>query len=181
MAPSFEPDAVMGFFTRSATNIAAAGKAAGLGHYVVLSIVGVDGLPDSPYMRAKVAQERVITESGRPYSIMRATQFSEFTADIVDSLTVGHEVRVPEALIQPVPADEVAAAIARTAVGEPVNGIVNLGGPRSITFAEMARDVLALKGDNVGSVIVDPDARYFGAVLRAHSLVTTDVTDGEES
>jgi uncharacterized protein YbjT (DUF2867 family) len=114
-SPSFEPDAVMGFFTRSATNIAAAGKAAGLGHYVVLSIVGVDGLPDSPYMRAKVAQERIITASGLPFSIVRATQFTEFTDAIVDSLTVDDEVRVPDARIQPIPADDVAATVAHTA------------------------------------------------------------------
>ncbi len=180
-SPSFEADAVMEFFTAGATSLVRAAAAAGVGHYVVLSIVGVDGLPGSPYMRAKVAQERVVTESGLPYSVLRATQFSEFTAEIIDSLTVGPEVRVPDALIQPGPADEVAAAIARTAVGEPVNGILNMGGPRTITFAEMARDVLALKGDSASSVIVDPDARYFGAVLGTHSLVTTDVADDERS
>jgi uncharacterized protein YbjT (DUF2867 family) len=173
-SPSFEADAVMDFFTRSATNIAAAAKAAGVGHYVVLSIVGVDGLPDSPYMRAKVAQERVITESGMLYSIVRATQFTEFTDAIVDSLTVGNQIRVPDALIQPIPADEVAAAVARAAAGEPVNGIVNIGGRDKLSFERMARDALDRRADSTTSVVVDADARYFGARLSTNSLVTAD-------
>ena len=171
---SFEADAVMSFFTTSATNIAAAAKAAGVGHYVALSIVGVDGLPDSPYMRAKVAQERIITESGLPYSIVRATQFAEFADAIVESLTVGDEVRVPDALIQPIPADEVAATVAHAAVGEPINGIVNIGGPIKITFEQLARDALGRKGDDSKTVIVDPHAPYFGAGLSTRSLVTPD-------
>ena len=171
-SPSFEADAVMDFFTRSATNIAAGAKAAGVGHYVALSIVGVDVLPDSPYMRAKVAQERIIAGSGLPHTIVRATQFEEFTPGIVDSLTVGDEVRVPDALIQPIRADDVAAAVARAAAGEPMNGIVDIGGPERVTFEQMARDVLGRTGDETRSVVVDPDARYFGARLSRHSLVT---------
>ena len=173
-SPSFDDDAVMDFFTASATNLVDAARAAGVGHCVVLSIVGVDGLPDSGYFRAKVAQERIITESGIPYSIVRATQFAEFTDAITESMTVGDEVRVPDALIQPIPADDVAAAVARTAAGEPINGIVNVGGPMKITFEEMARDALAQKGDEAKTIVVDPSARYFGAVLRMDSLVTPD-------
>lgn len=171
-SPSFEADAVMSFFTASATNLVEAARSAGVGHYVALSIVGVDGLPDSPYMRAKVAQETIITESGLPYSIVRATQFAEFTDRIVESLTVGDEIRVPDALIQPIPADEVAAAVAHAAVAEPTNGIVNIGGPIKITFEQMARDVFARKGDDTKTVLVDPEARYFGAALSMGSLVT---------
>ncbi len=171
-SPSFEPDAVMAFFSTSATNIATAAKAAGVGHYVALSIVGVDGMPDSPYMRAKVAQERVITTSGLPYTIVRATQFDEFTGGITDSLTVGDEVRVPDALIQPIPAAEVAAAVARAASAAPINGTVDIGGPRKITFEQMARDALARAGDGTRTVVVDPEARYFGAKLDERSLVT---------
>lgn len=173
-SPSFEADAIMAFFTTSATNIAEAARSAGVGHYVALSIVGVDGLPDSPYMRAKVAQERIITESGLPHSIVRATQFAEFTDGIVESLTVGDEVRVPDALIQPIPADEVAATVARAAVAEPINGIVNIGGPMKIAFEQMARDVLARRGDGTKTVVVDPNARYFGAALSMGSLVMPD-------
>jgi uncharacterized protein YbjT (DUF2867 family) len=171
-SPSFEADAVMDFFTMSATNLVSAARSAGVGHYVALSIVGVDGLPDSPYMRAKVAQERVITESGIPYSIVRATQFAEFADAITESLTDGDEVRVPDALIQPIPADDVASAVARTAAGTPLNGIVNVGGPQKITFEQMARDALARKGDDTKTVVVDPEARYFGAALGTNSLVT---------
>ena len=174
-SPSFDADAVMDFFTRSATNIAAAAEAAGVGHYVALSIVGVEGLPDSPYMRAKVAQETIIRESGLPYSIVRATQFTEFADAIVESLTVGNEVRVPDALIQPIPADEVAAAVAGAAAGEPMNGILNIGGRQKISFEQLARDVIARKGDGpTKTVVVDSAARYFGANLGPRSLVTPD-------
>jgi uncharacterized protein YbjT (DUF2867 family) len=173
-SPAFEADAVMDFFTRSAGNLVEAARAAGVGHYVVLSIVGVDGLPDSGYFRAKVAQERIITGSGLPYSILRATQFTEFTNAITESLTVGDEVRVPDALIQPIPADEVALAVARAAAAKPLNGIVNIGGPMKITFEQMARDCLAREGDERRTVIVDPEARYFGAALDTRSLVTPD-------
>jgi uncharacterized protein YbjT (DUF2867 family) len=173
-SPSFEADPVMHFFTTSATNIASAARDAGVGHYVALSIVGVDGLPDSPYFRAKVAQEKIIIESGLPYTIVHATQFAEFTEQITDSLTIDGEVHVPDALIQPVPGDEVAAAVARAAASEPRNGIVNVGGPEKITFEQMARDVLARKGDTTTKIVIDPEARYFGAALRERSLVTPD-------
>lgn len=173
-SPSFEADAVMAFFTTSATNLVEAARAAGVAHYVALSIVGVDGLPDSGYFRAKVAQEKVITESGVPYTIVRTTQFAEFTDAITESLTVADVVRVPDALIQPIPADEVAAAIAQAAAGEPRNGIVNIGGRQKIAFEQMARDALARKGDDTKAVIVDPEARYYGATLATGSLITPD-------
>jgi len=173
-SPSFEADAVLAFFTASATNLVEAARAQGVGHYVALSIVGVDGLPDSPYMRAKVAQERIIIESGLPYSIVRATQFDEFTDGIVESLTAGGEVRVPDARIQPNPADEVAATVARAATDDPANGILNIGGPMKITFEQMARNVLERRGDDTTTVVVDPEARYFGAALSRDSLVTPD-------
>ena len=171
-APSFEVDAVMAFFTSSAINLVEAARRAGVGHYVVLSIVGVDGLPDSPYMRAKVAQERIVSASGLPFSIVRATQFAEFTDAIVGSLTVDDEVRVPDALIQPIPADDVAATVAQTAASEPINGIRNIGGLVKLTFERMARHVLALRNETTTNVVVDPEARYFGAHLSRDSLVT---------
>ncbi len=172
-SPSFEDDPVMEFFTTSTTNLVAAAKAAGVSHYVALSIVGVDGLPDSGYMRAKVVQEKIITESGLPYTIVRATQFAEFTDGITDSMIVGDEVRVPDALIQPIPADDVAADVARAAAAEPLNDFVNIGGPDKISFEQMARDVLARRGDDK-TVVVDPDAQYFGTALAERSLVTPD-------
>jgi uncharacterized protein YbjT (DUF2867 family) len=172
-SPSFEDDPVMEFFTASTTNLVAAAKAAGVSHYVALSIVGVDGLPDSGYMRAKVMQENIITESGLPYTILRATQFAEFADAITDSMTVGDEVRVPDALIQPVAADQVAAEVARAAVAGPLGGTANIGGPEKISFERMARDVLARRGDEK-TVIVDPEAGYFGTLLAERSLVTPD-------
>ena len=172
-SPSFEDDPVMEFFTTSTTNLVAAAKAAGVGHYVALSIVGVDGLPDSGYMRAKVVQEKIVTESGLPYTILRATQFAEFADGITDSMIVGDEVRVPDALIQPIPADDVAADVARAAAAEPLSDNVNIGGPEKISFEQMARDVLARRGDDK-TVVVDPEAGYFGTLLAERSLVTPD-------
>ncbi len=173
-APSSGAGSVMSFFTASATNLVEAARRSGVGHYVVLSIVGVDGLPDNDYFQAKVAQERIVAESAIPYSIVRATQFVEFTNQITASLTDGDVVRVPDALIQPIPADEVAAEIARVAVSEPLNGIVDIGGAAKITCEQMARDALARSGDTSKTVVVDPTARYFGATLRPRSLVTAD-------
>ena len=173
-SPSFEAGPVMGFFTTSATNLVDAAGRAGVAHYVALSIVGVDGLPDSAYFRAKVAQEKIIAESGIPYSIVRATQFAEFTDEIVESMTVANEVRVPDALIQPIPADQVASAVGRAAVAKPLNGSVNIGGPYQITFEQMARDALGRNGDTTRTIVVDPGARYFGAAVATRSLVTPD-------
>ena len=173
-SPSFEAGPVMEFFTTSATNIVDAAKQDGVGQYVALSIVGVDGLPDSGYMRAKVAQEKIIRDSGLPYSIVRATQFAEFADSITESLTEGDQVRVPDALIQPISADEVAGAVADAAAGKPINGFRNVGGPRKISFEQLARDALAAKGDTAKAVIVDPEAHYFGAALSTNSLVTPD-------
>lgn len=169
----WDPDAVMAFFTASTTSLVEAATAAGVGHYVALSIVGVDGV-DAGYFRAKVAQERLISGSGVPYSIVRATQFAEFADGIIESLTVGNEVRVPDALIQPIPADDVAAAIAGIAVARPVNGIANIGGPRKVTFEQLARERLARNETAARAIIVDPDARYYGAALSMGSLVTPD-------
>lgn len=171
-SPSFEDEPVMKFFTTSTTNQAAAAKKAGVGHYVALSIVGLDGLPDSGYLRAKVAQEKVITESGLPYTIVRATQFAEFTDAITGSMMAGEEVRVPDALIQPIAADRVASDVARAAVAAPRNTVVNIGGPEKISFEQMARESLARQGDETKTVVVDPDATYFGTPLQRDSLVT---------
>jgi uncharacterized protein YbjT (DUF2867 family) len=162
----------MEFFTRSTPNLVEAARRAGVVHYVALSIVGADELPDSGYMRAKVAQEGIIIGSGIPYSIVRATQFAEFADDIIASMTNGDEIRVPDALIQPIPAEEVAAAVARTAAAPPVNGIVNTGGPHRITFEQLARETQARRGDRSRTIIVDPAAPYFGATLQMRSLVT---------
>jgi len=172
-SPSFDDDPVMEFFSTSSTNLVAAAKAAGVGHYVALSIVGANGLPQSGYMRAKVVQEKLITESGVPYSIVRATQFIEFTEAITAGMTDGDVVRVPDALIQPIAAADVAADVARIAAAEPIGGIVNIGGPSKISFEQMAREVLARRGETK-TVVVDPQVGYFGTLLEQRSLVTPD-------
>ncbi|WP_369803649.1 SDR family oxidoreductase [Mycobacterium sp. NAZ190054] len=172
-SPSFDDAPVMDFFTRSAANLVAAAGNAGVRHYAALSIVGADGLPDSGYMRAKVVQEKVIAASGLPYSILRATQFQEFAEAIVASLEDGDEVRVPDARIQPIAAEEVAAELARVAVSAPVNGVVNIGGPDKISFADLARTVLARRGADK-AIVVDPRATYFGTAVDHMSLVTGD-------
>jgi uncharacterized protein YbjT (DUF2867 family) len=169
-AASFDDGPVMEFFTTSTKNLVAAARAAGVGHYIAVSIVGCDQLPESGYMRAKVAQEELIEQAKISYTIVRATQFVEFTDTITASLTVGDEVRVPEALIQPISTRALADELVRVAEARPIDGIDNVGGPDKITFEQMARDVLAKQSDSK-TVVVDPDATYFGAPLAANSLV----------
>src|SRR3954462_7647926 len=134
-SPSFEDAAVLKFFRTSTGNILAAEKVAGGGHHVALSGGGADRLPDSGYLRAKVAQEQLIRNSTIPYSIVRATQFFEFVEDIADAATEGDTVRVPAAFIQPMAADDVVRAVRRVSVRAPVNGIVEVGGPQPFRFA----------------------------------------------
>jgi uncharacterized protein YbjT (DUF2867 family) len=124
-------------------------------------------------MRAKVVQEKTIVESGLPYTIVRATQFDEFAEAITGSLIVGDEVRTPDALIQPIAAAEVAAEVARAAQADPVNDVVNIGGPEKISFADLARKVLAKQGADK-TVVLDPEATYFGTPVDESSLVTDD-------
>ena len=171
-SPSFDDEPVLQFFSAATRNLVGAARAAGVAHYVALSIVGDTRLPDSGYMRAKVAQETLIEASGLPYTIVRATQFIEFADAIVATMTDGDVVRVPQARIQPIAAAEVAAHVARAAVGSPC-GVVEIGGPDKITFAELARIVVA-RGGEQRTVVVDPDATYFGARVDDDSLVTGD-------
>ena len=172
-SPSFEDAAVLDFFRTATGNILAAEKAAGVGHHVALSVVGSERLPDSGYMRAKIAQEKLIRESGVPYSIVHATQFFEFVPRIADGFAVGSEVRVPPVLFQPMAADDVAKAVGRVAVGTPVNGTVEVGGPEQFRFDEIIRKALAARKDP-RTVVADPGARYFGALLDERSLVPDD-------
>lgn len=172
-SPSFEDDPVLQFFTTSTSNLVSAARNAGVGHYVALSIVGADGLPESGYMRAKVVQEGLVVDSGLPYTIVRATQFHEFAEMITGSLIAGDEVRAPDALIQPIAAADVAAEVAKAAVAAPANGIIDIGGPDKISFSDLARLVLTSQGKDL-PVVVDPEATYFGAPVAATSLVTGD-------
>jgi len=169
-SPSFADDAVMEFFKTSTGNLLRYEAAAGVGHHVALSVVGSERLPDSGYLRAKVAQEKLIKESSIPYSIVRATQFFEFLNRIADEATDGNTVRLPSVRFQPVAADDVAGAVARVAVGSPLNGTVELGGPEQLRFDEFIRRDLSARKDP-REVIADPHARYFGTELGEYSLV----------
>src|SRR6201987_3618044 len=128
-APSWEDKAVLEFFETSTRNLLAHEAVAGVGHHVALSVVGTDRLSESGYFRAKIAQEKLIKDSPIPYSIVRATQFFEFLKGLGDISFDGEKVRLPHVLFQPMAADDVASAVGRVAVGQPVNGIVEIGGP----------------------------------------------------
>lgn len=169
-SPSFDDDAVLDFFRTSTGNILAAESAAGVRHHVALSVVGSERLTESGYMRAKVVQEQLIKASGIPYSIVHATQFFEFVARIADGMTVGSEVRVPPVLFQPMASEDVAKTVGQVAVGTPVNGTIEVGGPRQFRFDELIRRALAARKD-ARVVVADPGARYFGALLEERSLV----------
>jgi uncharacterized protein YbjT (DUF2867 family) len=169
-SPSFEETAVMQFFTTSTGNLLRSEAAAGVRHHVALSVVGTDRLSESPYMRAKIAQETLIKASSIPYSIVRATQFFEFVMRIADEATDGTTVRLPPVLIQPMASDEVARAVGRIAVGAPVNGIVEIAGPEPFRFDELIRQGLRARNDP-REVIADPHAKYFGTELAERSLV----------
>jgi uncharacterized protein YbjT (DUF2867 family) len=169
-SPSFEESAVMEFFTDSTRNLLKYAAAAGVKHYVALSVVGTERIPDSPYLRAKNAQETLIKGGGIPHSIVHATQFFEFVKRIADEATVGTTVRLPSVLIQPMAADDVAKAVGRIAVGAPVNGTVEVAGPQQFRFDELIRQGLAARNDP-REVLVDPHARYFGAELSERSLI----------
>lgn len=169
-SPSFADDDVLEFFTTSTRNLLAAEREQGVGHHVALSVVGADGVADSGYMRAKVAQETLIAESGVPYTIVRATQFYEFVEAIAGSATDGDTVRLPHAAMQPIAAEDVATGVTRAAVAEPVNGAVQIAGPEKIAMDDFVRTGLAAKNDS-RKVIADPAAPYFGAVIDDHSIV----------
>ncbi|MFI6952328.1 SDR family oxidoreductase [Nocardia sp. NPDC050408] len=169
-SPSFADDDVMKFFRTSTTNLLDAAGGAGVGHYVALSIVGTDRLPESGYFRAKVAQEELIKGSGLPYSLVHATQFFEFAGGIADSATAGGEVRLSGANVRPMAAADVAAAVGRAAAGAPSNGTVEVAGPEVFGLDQWIRTVLIARSDP-REVVTDPQSRYFGAVLKLDSLL----------
>jgi len=172
-SPDWADDAVMHFFETSSRNLLAAEKEARVGHHVALSVVGTDRLTESGYFRAKLAQEKLIESSSIPYSIVHATQFFEFVKGIADEATDGNEVHLPPALFQPMAADDVAGGVARVAVGEPVNGIVEIAGPEQFRLDELVRSVLKAAGDP-REVVADPQARYFGINPSERTLLPGD-------
>lgn len=172
-APSWEDAAVMNFFETGTRNLLSHEAAAGVRHHVALSVVGSERMLQSGYFRAKVAQENLIKASSIPYSIVRATQFFEFVKGIADFSTDGNKVRLPSALIQPMAADDVANAVARTSMGSPVNGTVEVGGPEKFRLDELARRALATWKDS-REVVADPHARYYGIEVSEKTLLPAD-------
>jgi uncharacterized protein YbjT (DUF2867 family) len=172
-APSWEDKAVLEFFERSGRNLLAAEAAAGVRHHVALSVVGAERLLASGYFRAKMAQENLIKASPVPYSIVRATQFFEFVGGIAQSATEGQTVRLPPALIQPIVSDDVAAAVADVAVGEPLNGMIEVAGPEPIRLDELIRKFLSANRDP-RTVTTDASASYFGIPVNDQSLTPGD-------
>jgi len=169
-APSWDDTAVMKFFETSTRNLLTCEAAAGVGHHVALSVVGCDRMFESGYFRAKIAQENLIKGSSVPYSIVRATQFFEFVKGIADFSTDGNKVRLPSALIQPMAADDVANAVGRIAMGSPVNGTVEIGGPQTFRLDELVRRALAAWKDP-REVVAEPHARYYGIEVSEKTLV----------
>jgi uncharacterized protein YbjT (DUF2867 family) len=170
-SPSFEDAAVLKFFETSTSNLLAAEERAGVRHHVALSIVGSERLPDSGYMRAKVAQEKLIKQSPIPYTILHSTQFFEFIGRIPEASPDGKSVRVSTAVFQPIVSDDVVATLAELTLGAPVNGVVEVGGPERFRMDELVERVLRAKGDT-REIIRDIHVPYFGAEIDDQSLVT---------
>jgi uncharacterized protein YbjT (DUF2867 family) len=168
-SPSFEDNAVLDFFRRSTEHLLSAAAAAGVSHYVALSVVGADRIRDSGYLRAKRAQEEMIAASDVSHTVLRATQFFEFLKAIADDATEGNAVHISPSKFQPVAADDVAATLAEVATAQPKNGVVELAGPEAAGMAEFIQRFLSSKGDK-RKVIHDPAAKYFGAVLDKDGL-----------
>ena len=169
-SPSWEDAAVLEFFETSTRNLLASEAAAGVGHHVALSVVGTERLLESGFFRAKMAQETLIKGSSIPYSIVRATQFFEFVKGLADISFDGKKVRLPHVLFQPMAADDVAGGVGGIAVGKPVNGIVEIGGPEQFRLDDLVRRrLVSLKDPR--EVVADPNALYAGAKLGEKTLV----------
>jgi uncharacterized protein YbjT (DUF2867 family) len=169
-SPSFEDKAVMDFFLTSGRNLLAAEKAAGVKHHVALSVVGTQRLVESGYLRAKAAQENLIKASSIPYTILESTQFFEFIERIAKSALDGDVYRLSPALMQPIVSDEVVEALADIALGAPLNGTVEVGGPEAIPLDELVRQVLVARQDP-RQIVADAHARYYGTELNDQSLI----------
>lgn len=169
-SPDWEDAAVLKFFDTSTRNLLAEGMKAGVGHHIALSVVGTDRLQESGFFRAKLVQEQLIIASGAPYTIVRATQFFEFIGAIAQAGTKGQEVMLPPALMQPMSADDVAAAMTDYALGAPLNKIVEIAGPEALGIDEAARRFLAATGD-LRHVVTDTQAPYYGVKVSQRSLM----------
>lgn len=172
-SPSFEDKAVLEFFETSGRNLLDAEKAAGVKHHIALSVVGAERLPGSGYLRAKMAQEKLIRESGVPYTIVHSTQFFEFLSGIAQSATVGDTVPLPTAYFQPIASDDVADIMAEVALAAPIDGVMEIAGPEPIRMSDLVARFLK-KTNDARKVIADAHARYFGTELEDRSLLPGD-------
>ncbi|NGM86738.1 SDR family oxidoreductase [Parapusillimonas sp. SGNA-6] len=169
-SPSFADQDVLEFFEVSGRNLFAAEIAAGVQHHVALSVVGTQRLAQSGYFRGKIAQEKLIVESGVPYTIVHSTQFFEFLGGIVQAGGAGDTIRISPAYFQPISSDDVAAAMADYALAKPVNGIVEIAGPERVRLSDLVGRYLQATADT-RRVIEDADAPYFGAQLESDTLM----------
>jgi uncharacterized protein YbjT (DUF2867 family) len=169
-SPSFEDRAVLEFFETAGRNLLAAGIAAGVKHHIALSVVGTERLPRSGYLRAKMAQETLIKESGLPYTIVRSTQFFEFLGPIAKSAAVGDRIPLPSAHFQPIASDDVADIMTDVALSAPINGMIEIAGPEQVRMSDLVGRFLSMVKDP-RQVISDPRAQYFGTELDDQSLV----------
>ncbi|WP_033825549.1 SDR family oxidoreductase [Kitasatospora sp. MBT63] len=170
-SPTFD-EASLAFFQTSMDSLLAAARKGGVGHFVILSIVGADQVPELDYYRAKVLQENILAAGPIPYSIVRATQFMEFMAAVLSWTADADTVRLPATPIQPIAAGDVAAAVAEVAVGSPLGGIRNIAGPEILPLDELGRITLSRKGDH-RTVVTDPTAGMF-AVVKGDVLTDRD-------
>ncbi|MGW2089511.1 SDR family oxidoreductase [Streptomyces sp. NPDC001880] len=161
-SPTFD-EASPAFFQTSMDNLLAAAHKAGVGHFVILSIVGTDQVPELDYYRAKTLQEDILAAGPIPYSIVRATQFMEFMDAVLSWTTDGDTVRLPATPIQPIASKDVASEVAEVAAGAPLNGRRNIAGPEIFNLDELGRITLTHKGDH-RTVVTDPTAGMFAAV-----------------
>jgi uncharacterized protein YbjT (DUF2867 family) len=172
-SPFFEDKAVLDFFETSGRNLLAAEEAAGVRHHIALSVVGTERMLDSGYFRAKMAQESLIKTSKVPYTIVRSTQFFEFLAGIAQHGTVGNEIRLSPAKVQPISSDDIAGIVTDTALAEPINGSFDAAGPEKFGLAELMQRYLDALGDP-RKVIAEASALYYGARLDDQSLTPID-------
>ncbi len=171
-SPSWVDDDVLAFFRDSTSHLLAAEEGEGVGHHVILSIVGADRLTDSGYMRAKLAQESLVKDGPIPYTIVRSAQFFEFIAGMADAMTVAGVVHATPAHLQPIASSDVAARVAEVVVGDPAKGTLEIAGPEALGIDELIRRQFAASGEE-RIVMTDPEAGYFGAKLGDAELTPT--------
>ncbi|OZC60978.1 3-beta hydroxysteroid dehydrogenase [Rhodococcus sp. 06-470-2] len=163
------------FFAAVTRNLLTAEGAAGVRHHVALSIVGIDKAPYA-YYAGKVEQERLVRAGAVPWTILRATQFHEFAAQIRSQTSFGPLTVVPRMVSQPIAAREVAERLIDLAERPPAGRVADLGGPREERMAKMVRRYARAIGAR-GPVLEVPLPGAYGRAMRDGTLVTTQDSD----